>query len=307
MRRKGSVTFWAWIISVTIHLTVLFVLAIFQFSSSKAEKKQNSIPMAKIQQVKKFLQTIPKGPKPKIKRAAYEGTERENKQPLSSGKIFTPVKNDAINFDEFPKPLSSANSFIPGSGFSFSRETSFFGSLTNRRKICYLVDCSGSMSGMFSWVQQQLKQSIQNLEQDQYFRIIFFGNDKIFEFGNGQLVRASNKNKSAALKFIDSIRPWGKSDAFSALRKAVQTPSDTGSAATLIYFLTDGFELAAESNDKSEQKITDLLKDYAPSMQINTIGFWPQDQDLKVLKTIAKKSGGDFVLITDDYKSPSSK
>ncbi|MBA7660489.1 hypothetical protein ES703_68491 [subsurface metagenome] len=302
VKRKGSVTLWAWTISVAIHLIVLTALAIIQFSPFRAEEEQSPVPTAKVQRLKKFLQTTPEGPKPKIKGLGYEEFERKENQPLSSYQIFTPVKNGTANFNDFPRTLTSAKSFISLSGSGFGQETNFFGSRTNRRKICYLVDCSGSMSGMFGWVRQQLKQSIENLEQDQYFCIIFFGNDKIFEFGNGKLVRASNKNKSAALKFIDSVRPAGKADALSALRAAIQIRDATGSAASLIYLLTDGFELAAENSDLSEQQITGLLKDYAPSTQFNTIGFWPQDQDRKVLEAIAEKSGGEFIPITDEYE-----
>ncbi len=313
MRLKGSITFWAWIISVAIHLIVLGVLAIIQFSSSGAEKVQSTVPTAKIlrkeslgQQARRILHTAPEGPKPKIKAPAYEGFEGKKSQQVSSGQIFTQAKNGKADFNDFPGTLASAKSFIPLGNSIFSRKSDFFTSRIRQvlpdRRLCYLVDCSGSMSGMFGWVQQQLKQSIENLEQDQYFCIIFFGNDKICKFGNGKLVRASNKNKSSAFKFIDSVQPAGKADAFSALLAAIQTRDAAGSAPSLVYFLTDGFELEAENSDLSEQQIINYLKDYAPSIQFNTIGFWPQEQDRSLLETIAEKSGGQFIIITDEYE-----
>lgn len=158
------------------------------------------------------------------------------------------------------------------------------------------------MSGMFGWVREQLKQSIESLEQDQYFCIIFFGSDSIFKFGDGKLVRASNKTKQEAVEFINTVQPAGKADAFSALKAAIQTRDAVGSAPLLIYFLTDGFELADESSDLSEWKITNYIKDYAPSIQFNTIGFWPQEQDRSLLEAIAKESGGQFIIITDEYE-----
>jgi len=301
VRLKGSITFWAWIISVVIHLIVLGVLAIIQFSPSGAEKVQSTVPTAKIQQVRRILQATPEGPKPKIRASAFGGFESEKSQQISSGQIFTRAKNGKADFNDLPGTLVSGKSFIPLSNSGFSRQTDLFGSRTSRRRICYLVDCSGSMSGMFGWVRQQLKQSIENLEQDQYFCIIFFGNDKIFKFGNGKLVRASNKNKSSAFKFIDLVQPAGKADAFSALLAAIQTRDAADSAPSLVYFLTDGFELAAENSDLSEQQITNYLKDYAPSIQFNTIGFWPQEQDRSLLDAIAQESGGQFIIITDEY------
>jgi Mg-chelatase subunit ChlD len=306
VRRKGSITFWAWIISAAIHLIVIGVLSIIQFSSSGAEKMQSAVPTAKIQQVRRILHTPPEGPKPKIKTPAFEESGSEKSQHISSGQIFTRAKNGNAGFDDLSGILVSGKSFIPLSNSTFSRRSDFFTSRIRQvlpdRKLCYLVDCSGSMSGMFGWVQQQLRQSIENLEQDQYFCIIFFGNDRIFEFGDGKLVRASNKNKQAAFKFIDSVQPAGKADAFSALRSAIQTRDAAGSAPSLVYFLTDGFELTAENSDLSEQQITNYLKFHAPSIQFNTIGFWPQEQDRKVLEAIARESNGQFIIITDEYE-----
>lgn len=302
VRRKGSITFWAWIISAAIHLIVIGVLSIIQFSPSGAEKMQSTVPTAKIQQARRILHTAPEGPKPKIKTPAFEEFGSEKSQHISSGQIFTRAKNGNADFEDLPGILVSGKSFVPLSNSILSRKSDFFGSRTSRRRICYLVDCSGSMSGMFGWVQQQLRQSIENLEQDQYFYIIFFGNDRIFKFGDGKLVRASNKNKQAAFKFIDSVQPAGKADAFSALRSAIQTRDAAGSAPSLVYFLTDGFELAAENSNLSEQQITSYLKVYAPSIQFNTIGFWPQEQDRKVLEAMARESGGQFIIITDEYE-----
>ncbi len=315
VRRKGSITFWAWIISAAIHLIVLGLLAIIQFSPSRAEKMRSAVPTAKIQQAGRILHSAPQGPKPKIKAPEFEGFESKAGQQISSSQtsassvepIFTQSKNGNVDFNDFPGTLVSEKSFIPLSNSIFSHESDFFTSRTSHRKLCYLVDCSGSMSGMFGWVQQQLKQSIESLEQDRYFCIIFFGNDKIFRFGDGKLVRASNKTKQAAVEFINSVQPAGKADAFSALKAAIQTRDATGSPPSLVYFLTDGFELADENSDLSEQQITGYLKDYAPSVQFNTIGFWPQEQDRRLLEAIAKESGGRFFLITDEYKKNSEE
>lgn len=307
VRRKGSITFWAWIISAAIHLIVLGVLAIIQFSPSGAGKVRSAVPTAKIQQARRILQTTPEGPKPKIKAPAFGGFESQKSQQLSSGRIFTRARIRKADFNGFPWPLVSAKIVSPLSNSGFSRQSDFFGSRMSSRRICYLVDCSGSMSGMFGWVRQQLKQSIENLEQDQYFCIIFFGNDKIFKFGDGKLVRASNKKKQTAVEFINSVQPAGKADAFSALRAAIQTSDAADSPPSLVYFLTDGFELEDENSVLSEQQITNYLKDYAPSTQFNTIGFWPQEQDRRVLEAIAQKSGGQFIIITDEYEKDSKE
>ena len=175
----------------------------------------------------------------------------------------------------------------------------FFGSWTDQRKVCYLVDCSGSMQGIFGRVRKKLKESIGNLQPDQYFYIIFFGSEKLFEFGNGRLLRATREAKSAACEFIDSARPAGRTNALVAMERAVKVRDESGHSPAVIYFLTDGFELTTKDVPRFSQKIVNLLKRFAPATKINTIGFWPQSQDRRMLETIARQSGGEFILVTD--------
>jgi len=179
----------------------------------------------------------------------------------------------------------------------------FFGSWTDQRKVCYLVDCSGSMQGMFGRVQRKLKDSIKGLQPDQYFYIIFFGGDRLFEFGDGELLRARRQAKSAAYDFIDSVRPAGQTNAIAALERAVQIRDSRGAGPSVVYFLTDGFELTTEDEQRFSQKISNLLKRFAPRPRINTIGFWSAGSDRKMLETMAKQSGGEFVFVEDSVNN----
>lgn len=118
------------------------------------------------------------------------------------------------------------------------------------------------------------------------------------------MLRAGEKAKSAAYDFIDSIQPAGLTNAPAALERAVQIRDGRGISPSVIYFLTDGFELTAKGTQIFSQKVADLLKRFAPTTRINTIGFWPQSSDRKMLEEIARQSGGDFILISGgDEKS----
>ena len=162
------------------------------------------------------------------------------------------------------------------------------------------------MQGVFRQVQDKLKQSIQALAPDQYFYIIFFGGDRLYEFGAGslyvgqagRLLRASPKAKSAAYNFIDSIKPWGQTNAWQALQRAVQIRDSKGGSPSVIYFLTDGFELTEQDAHKLPQKVAELLREFAPTAKINTIGFWPASTDREILQSIAEQTGGQCILIT---------
>jgi Mg-chelatase subunit ChlD len=155
------------------------------------------------------------------------------------------------------------------------------------------------MHGIFGGVRKKLKESIGDLQPDQYFYIIFFGGDKLFEFGNGRLLRAAQKAKSAAYDFVDAIRPAGRTNALAALERAMQIRDEKGVSPSVVYLLTDGFELATGDEHRFSRKIADLQKRFAPTTRINTIGFWPQNGDRKLLEAIARQSGGKFVFVTD--------
>ena len=304
VRRCGSITFWAWMASIAVHLIVLTAFGVVKFSQSKAQGKQRSTPIAKVSQIKKLTQAAPIIPKPKIKKPTKSQFARRTDRLLPANRIFDIAKPSlqapACCWQGFAKPSVSQSAFSLPSSVILPRRIEFFGSWTNQRKICYLVDCSGSMQGIFGQVRKKLKESIQSLQPDQYFYIIFFGGNKLFEFGDGRLLRATQKAKSAAYDFTDSVRPAGQTNALQALEKAVQIRDGRGLSPSIVYFLTDGFELTNEDAQRFTQKIANLLKRFAPTTRINTIGFWSASDDRKMLETIARQSGGEFVFVTDN-------
>ena len=293
--------------SVFFHLAVLAALAAAQFSPAVAKDADNHALTARIYQVRQILENPPAAPKPKVKMPGGTGLNKPPENLLTPGTFSRQTAPDITNNDEQSLSQTPQSIFSPAGTPAFNQQAGFLGSRTDTRTIIYLVDCSGSMQGLFGWVQQQLKISIEQLRQNQYFSIIFFGNDGIFELDRDSLLRAGDKNKSQALNFIDSMKPAGRADALEALKKAIKiqtSQSDNGNA--VIYFLTDGFELA-ENSEVLDKQITDLLNRLGPSTQINTIGFWPLEQDRVALEQIAQRSGGTFLLICDDYQPQNDK
>lgn len=295
--RTGSVSFWAWTASIALHLVVLAVFGIVKFAHGDARAEQAPRPIAKVSRVRKLIRAAPTIPKPKVKRAVKSRSAKSAGRLLPAGRILDTPKaapQDLLNLVK-PSALQSVFSAAPGSISPHSTE--FFGSTTDQRKICYLVDCSGSMHGVFGRVREKLAESIQTLQPDQYFYIIFFGGDTLFEPGDGRLVRATEQAKSAACDFIESVRPAGQTNAMAALQRAVQVRDGRGPS--IIYFLTDGFELTTRDTRSFPQEIADLLSRFAPTTKINTIGFGTQTDDRKMLEIIARQSGGRFILIAD--------
>ena len=239
--------FGAWIVSIAIHVIVLAAFGIAKFSNTADPAIEKNTPTAKVNQIKKMINANPVIPKPKIKKNLAQKIIKKNIRILD---ILPP------NLQTSPEPFKpniSQNDFSDSE--VLSRGVEFFGSLTDERKICYLVDCSGSMYGLFGQVQKKLKSSISTLQFDQYFYIIFFGSNRLFESGDGRLLRATEKNKSAAYDFIDSVRPAGQTNAMKALKRAMQIRDTKGNKPSLIYFLTDGFELTSKDQNSFSRKI----------------------------------------------------
>lgn len=294
---SGSTKFWAWTVSITVHLIVLALFGVAKFSQAKAQDRQQPVATAKINRIKKLIETSVVIGKPKIKPARNRFTAK-TAGILSPDHFFDVPRPSSAAMTDFTSPSVSIGRLSPGVCL-LPHRVEFFGAWTDERRLCYVVDCSGSMKGLFGRVRKELKATIESLQPDQYFSIIFFSGGKIFEFGNGRLIRATRKARLVACDFIDSVRPAGRTNALTALERAVRVGDDNGKGPSVIYFLTDGFELTAEDTQRFPQKVTSLLNRFALATKINTIGFWPTNDDREMLETIAGQSGGEFVFVTD--------
>ena len=169
--------------SIAVHLIVLAVFGLVKFSQSKTQLRDVPIPTATVSQVKKLIEAAPIIPKPKIKKpgkAEFAGRVNLAEHKLTAGRIFEAAKPGNKVLGDLAKPSVSESVYVlPGSKV-LSPRIEFFGSFTDRRKVCYLVDCSGSMQGVFGRVQRKLKESIRGLQADQYFYIIFFGAKNLY-------------------------------------------------------------------------------------------------------------------------------
>jgi hypothetical protein len=314
LRKKGVIICAAGV-SIGIHLAGLAVLA-FVSTSQSGQAGGQFKPTGRVSRsrITYLMNATGTAPKPKIKEALSRGSGQAAQRTRTISSVNGSYKSGV-------ELRGVGGQFVANAGLGSSNDlaqlpvvqdgggdeagavvpqkmTEFFGSSTDKRKICYLVDCSGSMQGMFGRVQKELYKSIGGLEQDQYFAVIFFGNGRLIEFENGRLVRASRKNKDAVCEFIGGVRPAGQGDTLAALNKALQGVG--GLSPQIVYFLTDGFELAEEGSQKLEGQIEAMSAKNAGASQINPIAFWPQEQDKKMLQTLSEKSGGEFVEVVDE-------
>lgn len=173
----------------------------------------------------------------------------------------------------------------------FNKETiKFFESSTKTRHICYVIDASGSMLGNFAFVKENIIHSINSMEANCYFFIIFFGNGRIIQFDNGW-TRANSSTKNNARNFIESIKPSGQTNSISAIKRAIDICSQAEKS-SVIFFLTDGFGFADKSNQIFEGIKSHIIN--SRPVVINTFGFARGNQDEIILEKIAKLTGGCY-------------
>ena len=291
--RKDSITVWAWSLSLAAHLALLAIFAVVRFSKPQQGPASQPGSIVTINQIKAIAESSLIIPKPGIK-SQFRLLPKARHKSMINLSVVHEVEMSGSDQSVPEIPNADSTGLLGGDSLSVPR-AEFFESYTDQRKICYVVDCSGSMQGLFSHIRKQLKNSIAELKPDQYFYIIFFGGDKLAESAKGRLVRATDKAKSRAYKFIDGIKPGGQTNALSAIERAMQIRGPGDQAPALIYFLTDGFELQGRQGTNLSSTVEILQKKLAPTTKINTIGFWTEYADRRILRTIASQSGGEFI------------
>jgi Mg-chelatase subunit ChlD len=298
--RIGGVTFWSWTASVGFHIAVLVVLGLWKLSGTSAVAAARPVPSANIASVRRLSSTASALPKPKVSEYSRGRASKADEGGAAIGSMFaaevSAEPEDTVIIARAADSMTAA--LVQAS--AAPRAVEFFGSSTAERKICYVVDCSGSMQGVFSGVQKKLKESIGQLRPNQYFYVIFFGGERLLEAGEGRLVRATDKAKAHVCSFVDSVQPEGKTNAAAALARSLEIRDEAGDRPSVVYFLTDGFELDPRRAETLSQGLVAVIRSKSPSTKINTIGFWPQESDRAMLESIAALSGGEAVFVTED-------
>jgi hypothetical protein len=306
-KKRRTLKFYALAISVCAHIAGLSVFAAVKMTQTPVTPLQTTA-IVSINQARQLAQEATVAPKPKVASPDYKANTIIRKLdsrwslPLRGG-------NDNKLPDTQPLPQLSQPASVqkqevikpqteqPTNIEQAPAQVEFFNNTAQGRRICYVVDCSGSMQGLWGRVKAELAESIGQLQQDQYFCIIVFGAGSILETNGGKMARATEQTKNESYNFLNSLNPAGSTNAMAALQQAVKVRDATGQPPNVIYFLTDGFELSEQDGSRFAHQVVTMLRSIAPKTQINTIGLWPGRMDKRTLETIAHRSGGKFTLI----------
>jgi hypothetical protein len=183
----------------------------------------------------------------------------------------------------------------PGGGGGIGPKAPFAGVGGNARKIVYLCDASGSMQAVFSALRDQLKQSVGNLVQLQFFNVIFFSGDNVIPFNKGGLVIANPDNKTKLYEWVDGIAPKEGTNPIPAIQQAFANKPE------LMYVLTDGFD---QINDFESvyKEFQSLNKDKKVKVNCILLTSDPSKDKalLDILDRIAKDNGGILRIVEKD-------
>ena len=130
--RRGSITMWAWIISVTAHILLLAVFAVVRFSMSNGGPSSAITPAVTVAQIEKITNQSRILPKPKVKPLLL-------KQRTGKGQKAYFIPPAPIVLSEEPRLLPET--LARGSIELLTREpilntgVKFFGQATDIRKI----------------------------------------------------------------------------------------------------------------------------------------------------------------------------
>lgn len=290
--RHGKMCYWALIFSVAAHSVTLAVFTGVKLSG-RTEAKVTPKPVISLQMIERVVAEPTPKPKPRIEPIVESAVESKSEQPplVAEPRPPEPVVADAPT--EAPQVAEPVAQTQPQPD-----EVEFFGQKSMVRRVCYVVDCSGSMYGRMYQVKDQLKQSILNLNSRQSFSVVFFMEGQtVLTSGGGTLAPATAGAKSTALELIESVRPSGSTDAEHALEQAMQLKDVSGNGVEAVYFLTDGFDLDSENSRLFAEKVNRLRNAHASNAVLHTIGFDAQPRDRQMLRRLAQNTGGAFVNI----------
>ncbi len=279
-------------VSAAIHVVALVCLCFVEFSRSSAEAAPLPSPSAAVQRISQLARQVRVLPKPKVQRPPV--TAGPGARPATVERVFDSLRA----LPTFEPNVPAATTVLPFEWPDRARigeQVEFFGSKAARRRVCYIVECSSAMQGSLEQVRRALIQSIEALQPDQYFGIIFFGGGRLWEFGADPLLRATPRTVSSAAAFIKAVEPSGSADPAAAFERAVQIGGRRQGGGLVIYFLTRGFEAAGIDAVRASQHIYSLLDGFAPGVQVNTIGLSVPGMDRRALEQIAEATGGLFV------------
>jgi len=206
--------------------------------------------------------------------------------PLDVTLLETPVQLDAIRLIEMDAGqdsslLGSEEALLEGGATARGGTASFFGLEAKGTRFVYVVDYSGSMTGLkLQAAKNELIRSVQSLTANMEFFIIFYDN-QFRRMPGGEMVRATAQNKRRFLYWAKHIQGGGGTIPGPAMAYALSLKPDA------VWLLSDGLFKG--------QDVPGQIRQMNPGgrVQIHTIAFYDNSGEAQ-LRQIAAENRGRF-------------
>jgi hypothetical protein len=214
--------------------------------------------------------------------------------PIESFDDIAVATTDFAGLDALSETASQASGFdglaLGGRGEAdgaSGQMAEFFGIGGYGQSFVYIVDASDSMNehGKFDRARYELLQSIEQLDSDQRYFVIFF-NDGAYPMDADEPVRATHKQVARTAQWVNGAQADGGTNPLPALLIALSLRPDA------IYFLSDGqFDPIAIPQLQFRNRASRRFG--TRQIPIHTIAFYDRMTE-PLMRTIARNSGGEY-------------
>ncbi|MEM8670277.1 MAG: hypothetical protein AAGG48_22315 [Planctomycetota bacterium] len=287
----------ALIISVLGHVFLIFVLGFVglrlsppkdqvAFTATAAASEPTSIETIRIEN------TIPT--------SATESESQENldaelvPDPVLGQSSLIPPSLQTLGDDSSPSLLESTGAELLRGDESTGEKMEFFGVEGGGNHFVYLVDSSKSMGTAFESAREELVRSIQALQPDQRFYVVFFDADSDYmrirdpNTNESMSLSATNENKAALTQWAKGISMDDGQAPYEPLRFALDLKPD------VIFLLSDGeFPAGIEDLLTEDNYVENLFGDVQRISIVHTIGYHSQRGEER-MRRIAERNGGQY-------------
>ena len=247
-----------WGISFLFHMA-LVLLALFVVWSATLvlpDDETPSVPRLELTSSTPSMVEVPQ-----IESVTQTPTAAPHERPHPETPIADPVDPTETTADfgqDMPTP--PGGSPIDGMGETGNASSTIFGRPSGPSggdvdRIVFLVDASGSLIADLPFVVKELKRSIQTLDDQQHFQVIFYRGSEAGQpivripLGSG-LIRATDANKKAAIRWLSddsAYAPGGRAEPIAAIQAAFSMNPE------LIFLLSDNIDGSGiyESNQRT--------------------------------------------------------
>jgi hypothetical protein len=288
----------AWALSLLLHATIfgILILVLTQVRNGAGNVENRSGGIVLVDATSETTEYLSEGD---VEQNSSPNTKSESPPPLAAKNDLPPdlpgmesSRSEISGAGEsLAESLPGADSLIIGPEFTGKIggqvTTEIFGVKGTGSRFVYVIDRSESMAGFefrpMLAARQELWKSLNSLQKNNQFQIVFYNNDvKIFN-GELRLYFATVETIEQAKGFIERVRPDGGTDHMAALKEAFKFAPD------VIFFLTDA------EGGFTDADLREIGRRNRSAAIINAIEFGERRSGNRSLEAVARNSGGQYI------------